>query len=193
MMEQALNFINHCIQSQTISEDDLEQFRKKIISGIEINVHDAATMQVNEVRKAMEEVKQKLGPQAWSELFVVVNTIWPVSQESPREQIFKDIMDPDKVKTHLIIAEGIRDIEEARTLIGRIAFDRYTARKVFGIDTEKHRDFATALSTPLDLMSQDATLALQAQKGNADHYKLFSHQPTTSEVCPFAGNHHKKL
>ncbi|OGT53262.1 MAG: hypothetical protein A3E84_01405 [Gammaproteobacteria bacterium RIFCSPHIGHO2_12_FULL_42_13] len=154
MLEITISYINDCLTTG-ISQEKFQSYSQQVMGAIEVNVKAAASMQVVAVKTALQVVKEKLG-EAWPELFVVVPTIWPVSQNSPREQIFRSIMDPKTVNTHLIVAEGVRSIEEARTLIGRIVYDRYAARSIFGIKTEKRRQFAAALSTPVDLMGQDA-------------------------------------
>lgn len=115
--------------------------------------------------------KEELGPALWREVHVLIPTVWPVSEINPRQQVLAQLMDPDRVRTHIIKAEGAHSVEEARTTLGRVVGDRTLAALVFSDRTPDERGMVCALSTPRDFLSsacEDAIAlheAIQAQKG----------------------------
>jgi hypothetical protein len=76
-----------------------------------------------------------LGQDAWRDLYVVIPTVWAVEVENPRKEMFKQLMDPERVDTHLITSEYPRNHSDARTLLGRVVGDRAIGRFVFGVDS----------------------------------------------------------
>ena len=110
--------------------------------------------------------RDELGPDAWRKLHVVVTTIWPVSEHSPRWQLFRSLMDPDTVGTHLIVGEGVKSTEEARDLLGRIVADRLAARLIVGIDDDCGRRMTQCLSSRTDVVADSAYRALQRRQAS---------------------------
>ena len=74
--------------------------------------------------------------------------------------MFKRLMHPDRVETHLITSEWPRDHGEVRTLLGRIVGDRAIGRFVFGDDTEEQRVKTMGLSSGVDVVLDDALPAI---------------------------------
>src|SRR3990167_2194788 len=184
MLDLTILYIKECLQTGNLSQEKFRLYSEEIMKAININIKDAATMQVAAVQKALLEIKERLG-ESWSELFVVIPTIWAVSQDNPREQIFRSLMDPKTVNTRLIIAEGIRTVEDARTLIGRIVYDRYAARTIFGTATAENRRNTMALATPIDLMGNATAAALGARVSTLGVFSSAQTTTTAITVCPY--------
>ena len=74
--------------------------------------------------QALIKWKNQLGPKLWHDVYVIIPTVWAVNLASPRLEIFRNILDKDRVETHIICSEYPRNVDEARTLLGKIVSDR---------------------------------------------------------------------
>ena len=101
-----------------------------------------------------------MGPKLWRELFVVIPTVWPVGENNPRMELFRNLLDKDKINTNIIMSEFPRDTTECRTLLGRIVGDRGIGKFVFGDETHEARMKTVGLSTGIDVVTDDAIPAL---------------------------------
>ena len=139
---------------------------------------------------ALLEWKERLGPALWREVYVVIPTVWPVAGNNPRLEIFRNLLDKDRIDTNIFCSEHPRSLEECRTLLGRNVGDRAVGRFVFGLGSHERIMKTVALSTPVDAVSDDAIPAIQAalrdngcqvrpyMKGTADRH-------WTPEKCTF--------
>ena len=122
---------------------------------------EATSLQANLcIRQILHWKDNVLTPQEWRELYVVIPTVWAVDRDNPRKEMFKRLMHPDRVETHLITSEWPRDHGEVRTLLGRIVGDRAIGRFVFGDDTEEQRVKTMGLSSGVDVVLDDALPAI---------------------------------
>ena len=74
--------------------------------------------------RALLEWKNKLGPELWRELYVVIPTVWPMSRTNTRFELFRGLLDHDRVETNIFCSEYPRTMDESRALLGRIVGDR---------------------------------------------------------------------
>ena len=153
-------FVTGVLARESIRLEEYSAYTAQMLPFIHLNLDEAARLQAHAVTQAISEWKQELGPELWRQLYVVIPTVWPVSQESPRQQIFRRLMDPEEVDNRLIIGEGVRSIDDARTLVGRVVADRLVGRLVFTLDGERNRALTAALSSPKDIVADSARQAL---------------------------------
>lgn len=161
-------FVQNTLTEGNPTAEELESYARAIRPAIRVAMDTAARLQMEACMAAMLRWKEDLGPEAWSQLHVLVTTIWPVSEHSPRWQMFRTIMNPDKVDTHLIVGEGIRTNEEARNLLGRIVADRLAARLILGTEDERGRRMTQCISSRTDVVADSAYKALQEMSGLQD-------------------------
>ena len=79
-----------------------------------------------------------------------------MSRTNTRFELFKGLLDHDRVETNIFCSEYPRTMDESRALLGRIVGDRGIARLVFGTDCHSTRIKTMALSTQVDVVSDDA-------------------------------------
>ena len=102
-----------------------------------------------------------LGDELWRELYVIIPTLWPVSRSNPRSELFRALLDEDKVETNIILSEWPRNEEDCRTMIGRVIGDRAIARYAFGDQGCKAQLKTIGLSTEMDVTNDDFVPALR--------------------------------
>ena len=160
MLTLAAEYLSDCLAKKNANHNDFIIFSEQIFPFIEESTFNAARLQVQDTIPELLKWKQKLGKK-WRDLYVVIPTVWPVSGRNPRQQIFEKIMDQERIKTHIIMLEGVKNKDEALTSIGRIVADRTVARLVFGTRTATSRSMVCALSTPRDIISDACEAALK--------------------------------
>lgn len=160
MLSITRDFAARVLRRKSILLEEYSAYTAQMLPFIHLNLDEAAKLQVAAVTRAMRQWQRELGPELWRELYVVVPTVWPVSRESPRQQIFRRLMDPDEVDNRLIIGEGVRSIDDARTLLGRVVADRLVGRLVFTLDGDRNRALTEALSSQKDIVADSARQAL---------------------------------
>ena len=160
MLTLAAEYLSACLAKKNANHNDFIIFSEQIFPFIEESTFNAARLQVQDTIPELLKWKQKLG-EKWRDLYVVIPTVWPVSGRNPRQQIFEKIMDQERIKTHIIMLEGVKNKDEALTSLGRIVADRTVARLVFGTRTATSRSMVCALSTPRDIVSDACEAALK--------------------------------
>ena len=160
MLTLAAEYLSACLAKKNANHNDFIIFSEQIFPFIEESTFNAARLQVQDTIPELLKWKQKLGKK-WRDLYVVIPTVWPVSGRNPRQQIFEKIMDQERIKTHIIMLEGVKNKDEALTSLGRIVADRTVARLVFGTRTATSRSMVCALSTPRDIVSDACEAALK--------------------------------
>ena len=152
MLSLADRYIKKCLHKNRINIDTYMEFTENYLEYIELSIQAAAKLQVNDVRPKLLAWKNMLG-EKWHNLYVIIPTVWPVSGNNPRKQIFESLMDSDKAKTNIIMTENVKTIDDALTVLGRVVTDRAAARLIFGAKSKNARSLTCALSTPRDLIS----------------------------------------
>ena len=129
--------IKYCDSVLINNKVDIKLFNK-FSNKIKINIGKlmqiATDFQTKCTIKLLLKWKSMMTENEWKNLYVIIPTIWVTAKNSPREQIFRLLMNKDNVNTHLIIGENIFNQLEARKLCGRIVHDRLMSRFIFGIN-----------------------------------------------------------
>ncbi|WP_227268197.1 hypothetical protein [Roseobacter weihaiensis] len=154
-------FTQNTLSNGNPTAESLESYARAVRPAIRDAMDIAAKLQIDACMTALLRWKRDLGQEAWRQLHVLVTTIWPVSEHSPRWQMFRTIMHPDTVGTHLIVGEGIRTDEDARDLVGRIVADRLAARLILGTEDERGQRMTQCISSRTDVVADSAYKALQ--------------------------------
>lgn len=160
-------YCSRCLEAGRVDVAAYMEFTRALLPLIQKSVMNASRLQAHAALPELQRWKQELGPKLWREVYVLIPTVWPVSGRNPREQMFEMLLDADRVATHIIKAEGAKDIEEARTTLGRVIGDRTVAQLVFGTESADSRNLVSALSTPRDIVTSacDDALHLFTQLG----------------------------
>ena len=161
ILERSNAYVSEILATEEISVQGFEAFAKSLRPEIHAAMNLAAELQMDACMTALKVWRKELGPNEWRKLHVMVTTIWPVSEHSPRWQLFRTLMDPETVDTHLIVGEGVKTTEEARDLLGRIVADRLASRLIIGTETECARRATQSLSSRTDVIADSAYRALQ--------------------------------
>ena len=160
LLKGTISFINECLAKKNITLDDWEKFNHSQFDNVKRCFTLATKTQAKENVEAILKWKKMLGPELWRQLYVVVPTLWPVSKANPRSELFRALMDEDKIDTNIILSEYPRSEEECRTILGRIVGDRAIARYVFGSGSCEASMKAVGLSTEMDVTNDDFVPAL---------------------------------
>jgi hypothetical protein len=163
MMAMLSSVIDYCESSLSNGVLDLsawEQLNRDNFPRIKACMKAATKAQADACVKQIVNWKNSLGEEAWRDLYVVIPTVWAVDAENPRKEMFKQLMDADRVNTHIITSEYPRDHSDARTLLGRVVGDRAIGRFVFGMDSLEHQIKVMGLSSEVDVVQDDAIPAI---------------------------------
>ncbi len=160
MLDHTDQYISSIIQARSVSETGFKTYTGKMRPNIRQCMDAAADIQMSSCMDALKKWKDMLGAVEWRKLYVVVTTIWPVSEYSPRWQLFRTLMDDDKIGNHLLTAEGVKTTEEARDFLGRIVADRYAARLILEANDTRGCRMVQAISSKTDVVADSAYAAL---------------------------------
>lgn len=161
MLTSIIQFCHTCLSTKQLNLTQWTKLNQDNFPLIKRCMQEATSLQANSIIRQIQHWKDNvLSPQEWRELYVVIPTVWPVHDRNPRKEIFKRLMHPDRVETHLICSEWPRDHGEVRTLLGRIVGDRAIGRLVFGDETEEQRVKTMGLSSGVDVVLDDALPAI---------------------------------
>lgn len=166
ILSRSANYVRRILTNMRCRAEGFEVYAASIRVEIRDAMDYAAELQMDACMEALGTWRDELGPEEWRKLHVVVTTIWPVSEHSPRWQLFRTLMDPETVDTHLIVGEGVKSVEEARDLLGRIVADRLASRLIVGIDDERGRRMTQCLSSRTDVVADSAYRALQRRQAS---------------------------
>lgn len=149
------------VLEQHVSVDEFQSYTAELTPYLRECMDAAAQLQVRSVTDALLAWREMLGAEQWKKLYVMIPTIWPVAENSPRWQIFRSLMEPENIDTHLLTGEGVRNDEEARELVGRIVADRLAARLILGTGDERSKRMNQCISSRTDVVSDSAYQALK--------------------------------
>ena len=164
ILKRSNRYVQRILSDIRCTREGFEVYAASIRAEIRDAMDYAAELQMDACMEALGAWRDELGSEEWRKLHVVVTTIWPVSEHSPRWQLFRTLMNPDTVDTHLIVGEGVKSVEEARDLLGRIVADRLASRLIVGIDDERGRRMTQCLSSRTDVVADSAYRALQRRQ-----------------------------
>ncbi|GJL61516.1 MAG: hypothetical protein NPIRA04_01700 [Nitrospirales bacterium] len=151
MLDMVNTYLQDCIANGAGDEKSYSAFAHKIIPHIAEAMKAAMELQIQAGLSALSQWKQKLGPQEWDKLHVLIPVVWPVAQGNPRRQLFEHLMTPERAKTNIFEVHA-RSHDEARTTLGRIKGDSVMASLTFDKDTHFGMMSYLRLSSPTDLV-----------------------------------------
>lgn len=163
MMAMLSTVIGFCESSLTAGMLDVsawEKLNRDNFPRIKACMKAATKAQADACVKQIVKWRDMLGEEAWRDLYVVIPTVWAVDGENPRKEMFKQLMDAERVQTHIIMSEYPRDHSDARTLLGRVVGDRAIGRFVFGVESLEHQIKVMGLSSEVDVVLDDALPAI---------------------------------
>ncbi|RJX80724.1 hypothetical protein [Pseudomonas sp. LS-2] len=131
ILNAAISFIGKVVGEGNFTIAEYTTFCDSIGPDILVNQTAAAVEQV----AAMQAWRSSVGQATWDKMYVVLQCIWTVSQESAHEQIIKSQMKPEFHETHRIVSEAAPTLEDARLLLARILADRVLSAAVFRTHT----------------------------------------------------------
>mmetsp|Transcript_27936 Transcript_27936/g.47490 ORF Transcript_27936/g.47490 Transcript_27936/m.47490 type:complete len:511 (-) Transcript_27936:304-1836(-) len=155
-----IDFCRSCLSMGRIDLQKYEQLNHENFPRIKKCMQAAAKAQADACVRQLIKWKDMMGPQEWRDLYVVIPTVWAVSAENPRKTMMRQIMDEDRIDSHIIVSEHPRTHGEARTLLGRVVSDRSIGRFVFGDETKEQRIKTMGLSSEVDVVQDDALPAI---------------------------------
>ena len=156
MLGTVSTFLRSCLEKSKVDRKEWEELNKSNFWRVKECMLLATKEQADANVRALLKWKNRLGPELWRDIYVIIPTVWPVARTNPRLEIFRNLLDEDRIETHIFCSEYPRTLEEARTLLGRIVGDRAIGRKVFGVDCHMMRMKVVALSTQVDVVNDDA-------------------------------------
>ena len=160
ILRNTLTFIEQCLRAGSFTFEGWQGFHKENFDNIIRCFQLATQAQADANVEALLKWKKMLGPELWREMYVFIPTVWPVSRNNPRLELFRNLLDEDRVDTHILASEWPRNEGECRTTLGRIVGDRAVAKYVFGDESCKARMKVVSLSTEVDAVHDDFIPAL---------------------------------
>lgn len=155
ILNEALTFIAKIVGQRDFTIAEYTTFCDSIGSDILVNQTAAAVEQVAAMKTKLQAWRSSVGQATWDKMYVVLQCIWTVSQESAHEQIIKSQMKPEFHETHIIVSEAAPTLDDARLLLARILADRVLAAAVFGTQTaQAYKQNIYSLSTKRDLLAK---------------------------------------
>lgn len=155
MLQMAISFVDQCFAQNAATLENFKTFAQEYLPFTKKALKCAVEAQSKAAMPLLKVWKQELGSE-WDDLHVVIPVIWPVARINPRQLLFEKLMNPEKIKTHIIKAENINSYQDIRSLLGRIVADRTMSHFVFGHGSNKSIDMHMALSTRRDLTATEA-------------------------------------
>ena len=167
MLTSVINYCEGCLSTGVLDIAKWEQLNQENFPCIKQCMNAATKAQANACVQQLISWRDILGPIEWRELYCVIPTVWAVGAENPRKTMMRQLMDEDRIDTHIITSEYPRNHAEARTLLGRVVADRAIGRLVFGDETKGQRIKTMGLSSEVDVVQDDALSAIwEAVKSN---------------------------
>ena len=137
MLTSVIDYCNSSLSTGVLDIQQWQQLNQINFPRIKQCMKAATQAQADACVKQLVDWREMMGPSEWRELYVVIPTVWAVNAENPRKAMVQQLMDEDRVNTHIITTEYPRNQAEARTLLGRVVGDRGIGRFVFGDDTKE--------------------------------------------------------
>ncbi|MFC9246228.1 hypothetical protein ACFT7S_20185 [Streptomyces sp. NPDC057136] len=138
ILDESLTFISDSVGRGTFDMASFQEFSGRTYPSIRTNMTYAAEAQISGVEGLMRQWRNRIGNQAWQDLYTVVLSIWTTSELNQASVIIERCMNPAKVATHLIdlpTVEVPRDpVFVALDNLARIVQDNVAAEMVFPTD-----------------------------------------------------------
>ena len=167
MLTSVIDYCEGCLSTGVLDTSKWEQLNQENFPCIKQCMKTATKAQADACVRQLINWRDILGPIEWRELYVVIPTVWAVGAENPRKTMMRQLMNKDRIDTHIITSEYPRNHAEARTLLGRVVADRAIGRLVFGDETKEQRIKTMGLSSEVDVVQDDSLVAIwEAIKSN---------------------------
>jgi len=154
MLHMVHEYIGQALDTSSVNYKKFHEFATALAPWIDKSMQVAAKAHVTSTLPALQQLKAEMGDELWRKTYVLIPTVWPVSLYNIRLQMFRKVMDFEQIKQQVLIVEGARTEEDARTTLGRIVADRALALLVFGgREEDSMKDHVFSLSTRRDLLS----------------------------------------
>jgi len=190
ILESVIQFCQQSLNIKTFLFDEWRVLNEQNFCGLKHSMELATEIQAECCIEELLKWKAMLGAQLWREMYVVIPTVWPVATNNPRLEIFRNLLDRDRISTHIIMSEYPRSTKEIRTLLGRVVGDRAIGRFVFGDQTHEQKMKVVGLSTGVDAVTDDSIpnimKAFKKRGITTIPFLQFQKKETTSTDCPLS-------
>ncbi len=162
ILDAAIAYIDGSVKERTVTLSGFKEFSNSIGDEIIRNQTLAAETQVNAFTDLLLRWRKRIGEKAWSQLYAVSSAQWTLSTENVHALIISNMMSPQKAASRVFVTSmPLKNIDEARALVGRVAGDRVMAQAILPTKTLREREDIHALSSSRDLISRAAEDALR--------------------------------
>ncbi|CAK7284973.1 hypothetical protein [Streptomyces misionensis] len=184
ILTEAIRFIDTALGAKSFDMVAFNQFAATVYPSIRVNMTFASTAQITGIEALMKRWRALIGETAWSDLYVMVLSIWTTAELNQASIIIRRTMNQAKVDTHLIdlpTAETPADpIGVALDNLARIVQDNVAAEMVFN----SALDVADALKGKEDLLSKEI---LKQLDGTAPAARTAALGTAAAATCPVTG------
>ncbi|SFY50221.1 hypothetical protein [Streptomyces sp. F-1] len=184
ILTEAIRFIDTALGAKSFDMVAFNQFAAAVYPSIRVNMTFASTAQITGIEALMKRWRALIGEAAWSDLYVMVLSIWTTAELNQASIIIRRTMNQAKVDTHLIdlpTAETPADpIGVALDNLARIVQDNVAAEMVFN----SALDVADALKGKEDLLSKEI---LKQLDGTAPAARTAAFGAAAAGTCPVTG------
>jgi hypothetical protein len=184
ILSEAVKFIDTIVKAGSFDMVAFNRFAATVYPSIRVNMTFAATAQITGIEALMKRWRTLIGEQAWSDLYVMVLSIWTTSELNQASIIIRRTMNQAKVATHLIDLPTVETpsdpIAVALDNLARIVQDNVAAEMVFNSDLQ----VADALKGKEDLLSDEI---LKQIGGTAPTADTAAFRAAASGTCPITG------
>ncbi|QLJ06179.1 hypothetical protein HZZ00_06105 [Streptomyces sp. NEAU-sy36] len=184
ILTEAIRFIDTALGAKSFDMVAFNRFAATVYPSIRVNMTFASTAQITGIEALMKRWRALIGEAAWSDLYVMVLSIWTTAELNQASIIIRRTMNQAKVDTHLIdlpTAETPADpIGVALDNLARIVQDNVAAEMVFN----SALDVADALKGKEDLLSKEI---LKQLDGTAPAAKTAAFGAAAAGTCPVTG------
>jgi hypothetical protein len=155
ILDRAQDYIATAVRSREFDMQSFESFAADVYPSIRTNMYWSSRVQIDGVSALMTRWRNRYSGSDWSNLYVVVLSIWTTYVQNQNSVILKNFMDQSKVSSHLVdlmTAQTPTDpVHVALDNLARIVQDNVAAEMVFCSD----QPTADALKGQPDLLSTE--------------------------------------
>lgn len=133
----------------------------------------AADLQVTAFTETLEKWKALVGEEEWKKLYVVISAQWTLSTENVHQLIIANTMATKELaaKNIFVTSRPLANIDDARSLCGRVVGDRIMSYQTLSSETERGQENIYSLSTSRDLISKAAEETITRMNDSCPHFK----------------------
>ncbi|MFI9804088.1 hypothetical protein ACIHEJ_06900 [Streptomyces sp. NPDC052301] len=185
LIDRGQAFIADTLKRGEFSMDAFEAFSADVYPSIRTNMYYSSRYQIDGVSALMIRWRKQVGDPAWSNLYVLVFSLWTTFELNQNSIILKNFMDQSKVDSHLIdlmTAQTVGDpVAVGLDNLARIVMDNIAAEMVFSTD----QSTADALKGRPDLLSTEILKLLGEAGTGANTASSVTKGQVNQLVCPF--------